>query len=198
MNFNMAQFIRSFGLSDQLPESDAAMPELVVTGRSNVGKSSLINKLCNRKSLARVSGTPGKTTTINFFSMPGGLLVDLPGYGYAVRSQSEKQRWAQLMDHYFTSGRHISLALQLLDCRHDPSDDDHTMMSFLQHAGVPVCAVLTKADKLSKTQLKARIEAFSDILAPYGVLSITPFTVNGSGAAEVLRAEIEKRMVVEE
>ncbi|MEG2939291.1 MAG: ribosome biogenesis GTP-binding protein YihA/YsxC, partial [Oscillospiraceae bacterium] len=130
MDFNQAQFTCSFGLRDQLPPSDTV--ELVFSGRSNVGKSSLINKLCTRKALARVSSTPGKTTTINFFSLgKDTTLVDLPGYGYAKRSHEERIRWANLMEHYFKSDRNIKLVLLLIDSRHKPSDEDFGMLEFL-------------------------------------------------------------------
>lgn len=190
MNFLNAQFIQSYGLSQQLPTSDRA--ELVCCGRSNVGKSSLINKLCNRKALARVSGTPGKTTTINFFSLGKDVvLVDLPGYGYAKRSQSEKERWARLMEHYFSSGRDIKLVLLLLDSRHAPSKDDETMLAYLRDIKIDFFAVLTKTDKLTKTQLQQQLAFFQTHLLPYHVRDIVPFTVDGETSATVLRKKIE-------
>ena len=117
MDTTKAEFKASYGLSSQLPERDRA--EIVFSGRSNVGKSSLINKLCNRKSLARVSSTPGKTATINFYTVGGVYLVDLPGYGYAKVAQGERQRWDKLIDSYFERGRRCALLVQLLDSRHD-------------------------------------------------------------------------------
>lgn len=193
MNFYNAEFLLSCGLSGQLPESKKG--ELVFCGRSNVGKSSLINKLCNRKSLARVSGTPGKTTTINFFSLDEELvLVDLPGYGYAKRSQSEKERWARLMEHYFTSGRDIRLVMLLLDSRHKPSQDDVVMMDFLRDTGLDFFAVLTKADKLNKTLYKEQTEYFNALLKQYNVLETVPFTVNGMESAELLRDRINNHV----
>ncbi len=193
MDFNKAEFLRAYGFKDQLPPSEKA--ELVFCGRSNVGKSSLINKLCNRKSLARVSATPGKTTTINFFSLgEDALLVDLPGYGYAKRSQDEKRRWASLMEHYFQSGRDLRLILLLLDSRHKPSVDDFGMLEFLKETGRRFLVVLTKCDKLNKTQYRENLEAFDAWLAPYAPAGIETFTINGSEAAERLRAEIAQKM----
>ena len=122
MNYNKADFIASYGISSQLPESDR--PELSFSGRSNVGKSSLINKLCNRKNLARVSSTPGKTATINFYAVDDCYFVDLPGYGYAKVSNADRERWDDLINSYFEAQRHHTLLVQLIDCRHAPSADD--------------------------------------------------------------------------
>lgn len=194
MNFFQAQFLQAYGLTGQLPTS--TKEELVFCGRSNVGKSSLINKLCNRKALARVSGTPGKTTTINFFSLGDDcVLVDLPGYGYAKRSQNEKDRWARLMEHYFTSERNISLVLLLLDSRHKPSADDSTMLSFLHEMDIPFVVVLTKTDKLNKSEYAKQMQYFRDVLKEYNAKDIFPFTVNGSERAEALRLKIVDDMI---
>lgn len=190
MDFNKAQFIKASALPEQLPKSETG--ELVFCGRSNVGKSSLINKLCSRKALARVSGTPGKTTTVNFFSMGEDcLLVDLPGYGYAKRSQQEKLRWSRLMEHYFNSGRNIKLVLLLLDSRHAPSTDDETMLAFLRDAGYDNMVVLTKTDKLNKTQHRKQLDFFQEYLREYKVKAVVPFTVNGQQHAEDLREQIK-------
>ena len=116
MNYNKADFIASYGISSQLPESDR--PELSFSGRSNVGKSSLINKLCNRKNLARVSSTPGKTATINFYAVDDCYFVDLPGYGYAKVSKEERDRWGRLMESYFQEPGLISLGVLIVDARH--------------------------------------------------------------------------------
>ena len=150
MNYANAAFAASYGLSSQLPESDRT--EFVLSGRSNVGKSSLINRLCGRKNLARVSSTPGKTATINFYNLDTAWLVDLPGYGYAKVSAAERQRWDELINSYFDAGRRCALLLQLLDCRHAPSADDEQMMQYLQYHGIPFVAVLTKADKLGRSK----------------------------------------------
>ncbi len=191
MNFFNAQFLYACGTDAQLRASDC--PELVICGRSNVGKSSLINKLCRRKSLARVSSTPGKTTTINFFSLGDGCrLVDLPGYGYSKRSDAEKRRWSKLMEAYFTSGRDIRLALLLLDCRREINDDDAVMLDVFKGQGIPFAAVITKADKLSKNALKESLAAYNGMLSRYGPEEITAFTVNGEEAAERLRQIITR------
>lgn len=170
MNYAKAEFMASYGLSSQLPESDRI--EFVMSGRSNVGKSSLINKLCNRKNLARVSSTPGKTATINFYQLDTVYLVDLPGYGYAKVSGAERQRWDDLINQYFDQRRQSALLLQLLDSRHAPSADDMQMLQYLQYHQIPFVVVLTKADKLKKAQQHQAIEEFTAICAPYGCQAV--------------------------
>lgn len=166
MNYAKASFKASYGLSSQLPASDR--PEIVFSGRSNVGKSSLINKLCNRKSLARVSGVPGKTATINFYEVDDVYFVDLPGYGYAKVGREERRRWDELINSYFAKAERSTLLVQLLDSRHAPSADDKTMLEYLRHYGIPFIAVLTKADKLKKSQYETTVKSFEEICVPYG------------------------------
>ena len=148
MNFNKAEFFRSYGEFKQLPAPERM--EIAFAGRSNVGKSSLINKIFNRKSLARVSSVPGKTATINFYSLENIFIVDLPGYGYAKVAKSEKARWSGLIDGYFNADRDLVLTFLLVDMRHPPSKDDLMMLDFLIETEQPFVIVLTKSDKLSK------------------------------------------------
>ena len=184
MNYNQADFKASYGLFSQLPDSDR--PELVFSGRSNVGKSSLINKLCNRKKLARVSSTPGKTATINFYEVGNVYFVDLPGYGYARTSASERKRWDELINGYFESDRQRTVVVQLLDCRHAPSADDMQMMEYLRYHQMPFVAALTKADKLKKSQLAATCDEFKTICEPYGCQGVVLTSAeNGYGSEEV-------------
>lgn len=184
LNFAKAEFLASYGLASQLPSSEA--PEFVFVGRSNVGKSSIINKLCNRKKLARVSGTPGKTATINFYSAGDALLVDLPGYGYAKTSASERSRWDNLINGYFTQTRQIPMLLQLLDCRHAPSKDDLKMLEYLNHYKIPFIAVLTKIDKLKPSKHAKTLEEFSQILLEYCSKGIVLTSAeNGAGMQEL-------------
>lgn len=150
MNFNKVAFERSFGISSQLPPS--TLPEVAFAGRSNVGKSSMLNALFGRKSLAKVSQKPGKTSTINFFATDTARFVDLPGYGYARVAKSEKGRWAELIEGYFNQDRNFALVVSLVDIRHEAQQLDLNMIGFLQEAGLPFAVVLTKADKLSKNQ----------------------------------------------
>lgn len=165
MIIKKAEFFAAFGTNKQLPAS--AKPEVVFSGRSNVGKSSLINKLCNRKNLARVSGEPGKTGTINFYAVNDFYLVDLPGYGFAKVSDKERQRWDKLINSYFESGRGINLVVQLIDCRREPSDDDYMMLEYLSHHNIPFVIALTKGDKLNKTQQNAAVEQFKEYCQGY-------------------------------
>lgn len=170
MNFQKAEFIASYGISSQLPESDRV--EFVFSGRSNVGKSSLINRLCNRKNLARVSSTPGKTATINFYSVDELYFVDLPGYGYAKVSNADRKRWDELINSYFEANRNNELLIQLLDCRHAPSADDLQMLEFLCFHRIPFVIVLTKADKLKKSQIAQTKEDFEKIGVEYGCKAV--------------------------
>lgn len=184
MNFNKAEFIGAAGLSKQLPKS--TLPEIVFSGRSNVGKSSLINKIVNRKSLARVSATPGKTGTINFFKVDTFNLVDLPGYGYAKVSDNEKKRWAELVEGYFAQDRKFCLVIQIVDMRHKPTADDVHMINFLYENGFPFVIVLTKKDKLNKTQQKARLEELKQQFSEYNGVELFPFSaLSGEGTEEV-------------
>ncbi len=160
MNFNNAEFSAAYGTSAQLPESE--LPEIVFAGRSNVGKSSLINKLLNRKSLARVSAVPGKTATINFYRVDNVNFVDLPGYGYAKVSKGEKQRWSELIEGYFARERELRLVVSLVDMRHAPSKLDVDMIDFLIDNEIPFIVALTKSDKLTKTEREKRLKAFAD------------------------------------
>lgn len=184
MKYESFTFETSFGVSAQLKASE--MPEIAFAGRSNVGKSSLLNKLLNRKNLARVSSVPGKTATINFFKGDGVRFVDLPGYGYAKVSRDEKARWGSLMEHYFGSGRDIRLVVQLTDMRHPITADDRDMLDFLIYHHIPFAVVMTKADKLNKTQTAKRMEEIRAELADYAPQAVIPFSaLKGTGVPEL-------------
>ncbi len=150
INYRKAKFIASYGKTSQIPESTC--PEVCFVGRSNVGKSSIMNKLFDRKNLVKVSSTPGKTSNVNFFEADGVHFVDLPGYGFAQRSKSERERWADLIFDFLDMERSFNLIVALVDIRHDPSKLDHQMIEFLQEGGYPFVVALTKADKLSRNQ----------------------------------------------
>ncbi len=180
MRWEAAEFETAAGVSAQLMRSD--VPEIAFSGRSNVGKSSLINRLAGRKALARTSATPGKTATINFYRLPSMRLIDLPGYGYAKVSDSERRRWSELIEGYFNDERDMRLVLQLVDMRHPPSKDDYHMLEYMVECGIPFIIVLTKADKLNKTERAARLEALTQELADYEGVTCVPFSaVNGEG-----------------
>ncbi len=187
MRFDKVKYEASYGTAQQLPASEHI--EIAFAGRSNVGKSSMLNKILNRKNLARVSSVPGKTVTVNFFDCDGIKLVDLPGYGYAKVNFNEKKRWADLMEGYFTSDRNIRLVVQLTDMRHPVTKDDLDMMRFMQSAGYDFIVVMTKSDKLNKTERTKRMEDIHTELAEFGDVKIIPFsTSNGEGADEIRKA----------
>ena len=185
MNWNKVDFEAAFGTLEQLTES--TLPEICFSGRSNVGKSSLINKILNRKSIARVSSTPGKTVTINFYKLDEFRLVDLPGYDYAKVADRDRERWADLMEGYFRTDRNIKLCLQLIDMRHPATEFDISMLEFLSHFEIPYAVVLTKCDKLNKTEFNNRLALLKQELGELGDgVTIIPFSaLKGTGAEDV-------------
>lgn len=204
INWNKAEIFASYGQFPQIPAADEDRAEVAFSGRSNVGKSSLINKLLNRKSLARVSSKPGKTVTINFFTTgwlksdstpsPRGIfIVDLPGYGYAKTAKSEKERFGELTEQYLKSGR-VKLLVQLIDFRHPPTEDDLLMLSFLKQKEIPFVIALTKADKLRKKQREQRRAALKNEI-PFNDIEIIEFSAEkGEGVTE-LRKFIEAKAI---
>lgn len=192
MNYNNAKFERSYGISAQLP--DSIEPEIAFAGRSNVGKSSLLNKVFNRKSLARVSSVPGKTITINFYDVDGCKFVDLPGYGYAKISRDEKERFGELMEGYFQSGRNIKLVVQLVDMRHKPSQDDYGMIEFMKQMNIPFVIAMTKSDKLKVKEYKKRLEESKTELETAGNVKIIPFSSQNGDGVEELKQVIEQAL----
>lgn len=189
MNFTDAYFEAAFGTSSQLPKSD--VPEFCFAGRSNVGKSSLINKILGRKALARVSSTPGKTVTVNFYKLKDLRIVDLPGYGFAKVASKEKERWSELMEGYFRQGRNIAMCFSLVDMRRPATEFDISMIEFLKHYNIPYTVVLTKCDKLNKTEFNKRLEAFKNELDEN--TQIVPFSALKGDGTEELRNIIERR-----
>ena len=148
MEIKTAEFVTSMSV---YLTPDPALPQIAVAGKSNVGKSSLINSLCRRKALAKTSATPGKTRLINLFLLNGSFhLVDLPGYGFAKVDKQEKQRWGGMMEKYFRETKELRLTLHLVDIRHEPTQDDMQMNAFLRATGLPFLVVATKADKISR------------------------------------------------
>ena len=190
MIFNKADFIASYGISSQLPESDR--PELSFSGRSNVGKSSLINKLCSRKNLARVSSTPGKTATINFYSVDDCYFVDLPGYGYAKVSKTERDRWGKLMESYFQSAGLIHLGVQIVDARHKPTADDVTMHDYFVQTGCPVVIVANKLDKLKAREIEPNLAQIRETLRLRDDELVIPFSAEkGTGKEQLIAAILD-------
>lgn len=189
LNLNFVNLVLTAGLVSQLPgNTNPDYPQVAFCGRSNVGKSSLINKLLGRKSLARVSAEPGKTITINYYEVDKTLyLVDLPGYGYAKRSFDERKKWKALIDKYFSLGNNI-LFLQLVDLKAGLTKDDEAMIEFLSESELPFAVVCTKSDKINKTNREKNLKAIRENpLIPEDV-EIIPFSAHtGEGKDEVWR-----------
>ena len=185
MNFNKAEFETSVGTAKGLFESD--MAEVCFSGHSNVGKSSLINKVFNRKSFARTSNKPGKTATVNFFKCENVRWADLPGYGFAKVSFEERQRWGELMEGYFSSGRDIRLVFQLIDARHKPTKDDIDMLHFLCDNNFPFVVVLTKIDKLKKSEREKNLVMLSQEMDFIGDIAMIPFSAENGEGCDVIR-----------
>ena len=190
LNYNKAEFVASYGTYSQLPQGDRV--EIAFAGHSNVGKSTLINKLFNRKNLARVSSVPGKTATINFYGLENIYFVDLPGYGYAKVAKSEKERWSGLIDGYLSSERDIRIVFMLVDMRHAPTKDDLKMIDFLIDTEMPFILVLTKADKLKKMERIKRMEAFKTEIPCFEDMHVIPFSSMTFEGVEELRAIVEE------
>ena len=191
MNFNKAVFSGAYGTSAQIPESKR--PEVSFVGRSNVGKSSLLNKIFNRKALAKVSSVPGKTSTINFFLVDDTIdLVDLPGYGYAKVARSEKGRWSEMINGYYDQYRYYALVVSLIDIRHPATDLDVQMVQFLRACELPFMVVLTKADKVSKNEMNKQLAAIrKQLQLPQDIKMIAVSSEKGTNIDE-LRSIIEK------
>jgi GTP-binding protein len=188
INWHNAEIAASYGKFSQIPLK-THQSEVAFSGRSNVGKSSLINKLLNRKSLARVSSRPGKTITINYFDIDKKIfIVDLPGYGYAKIAKSEKARFGELTEKYLQSGR-IALLVQLIDFRHPPTNDDLMMLDFLRESGINFVIALTKADKLKK---KEREKNLTEIKERFPDVEVIEFSAEKGDGVSELRQVIEK------
>lgn len=188
LNLNYVQLKMSAGSDKQFPADP--LPQIAFSGRSNVGKSSLINCLLSRKSLARVSSAPGKTITVNFYDIDKKLyFVDLPGYGYARRSRDNKTVWSGVTERYFTANPNsdrLKLVIQLVDSRVGPTDDDTLMIQFLINSGIPFLILLTKTDKLKKTELAEILRFMNEEYLADCPVSVIPFSaVTGVGKQEV-------------
>ena len=190
INYQLAHFVASYGAVSQIPESTA--PEVSFVGRSNVGKSSIMNKLFGRKGLVKVSSTPGKTANINFFEADGVHFIDLPGYGFARRSKTERERWARLIGDFFESDRSFNLVVSLVDIRHDPSALDHQMIEYLRENEFSFIVCLTKADKLSRPKRAQQAAAIRKQLNVPAEDIIVTSAEDGTGIAELKRVIAER------
>lgn len=190
MIFRKADFIISAVKPEQYPGGDR--PELAVSGRSNVGKSSLINKFVNRKNLAKVGKTPGKTQTINFFNMNDDwYLVDLPGYGFAKVSQQTRAQWGKMMQTYFKRRENLRGVIQLVDIRHKPTEDDQLMVRMLWENEIPALIVATKADKIARGQRPKYLKIIADALKMDDWKAIIPFSSEDGTGLEELHEAVE-------
>lgn len=185
INYQLAHFVASYGAASQIPESTC--PEVSFVGRSNVGKSSIMNKLFGRKGLVKVSSTPGKTSNVNFFEADGVHFIDLPGYGFARRSKAERDRWAKLIGDFFELERSFNLIVSLVDIRHDPSVLDHQMIEFLQEGEFPFVVALTKADKLGRNKQNQQLSAIRKQLSVPPEDIIMTSSETGQGIDELKR-----------
>ena len=189
VNFNRAAFVLSAASPRQFLRDGRR--QVAFAGRSNVGKSSVINRLLNRKNFARVGASPGKTTQINYFDIDGRLyLVDLPGYGYAKVSQAERDRWARLMEDFFSDPARISLGLLLVDARHKPTANDITMADWFLRSGRPTLVVANKLDKLKKSEIEPNCRLIRETLRLPESVSLLPFSAEKGTGREALVGEI--------
>jgi len=187
MKIVTVEFVVGVANLKQLPKDN--FPEIVFIGRSNVGKSSLLNKLCNRKGLARISSTPGKTRELNYYLVNKEMyFIDLPGYGYAKVAEQVKAGWTSLIESFFHDRRQIALGVQIVDARLGPTELDTTMMGWLDFYDVPFVLVLTKADKIPFNKLQTQMKNVQDRLAKYAHLSsVLQFSaVTGDGRSDLL------------
>ena len=188
INFNQAEFIRSAVKPEQFIYD--GRPQVTFAGRSNVGKSSVINRLLNRKNFARVGATPGKTNQINYFCIDHKIyFTDLPGYGYAQVSQAERDRWGKLMESYFAAEGLVTLGVQIVDARHKPTADDVTMCDWFKSSGCPLIVVANKLDKLKKSEIEPNLRVIRETLELDENDLLIPFSAEkGTGKNELLAA----------
>ena len=188
INVQKAEFILSAASPKDFRRD--ALPQVAFAGRSNVGKSSVINRLLNRKNFARVGAAPGKTTQINYFKIDNAFyLVDLPGYGYARVSKGERDRWGRLMEGYFADPELMTLGVMIVDARHKPTADDCTMAQWYRGAGCPFLVVANKLDKLTKSEVEGNLQRIRETLELGEEDLVIPFSAEkGTGRDELLRA----------
>lgn len=187
MNLQKAEFLTSLTDLSKLPKD--GLPQIAFSGKSNVGKSSVINRVLQRKNFARVGDTPGKTIHVNFFRIDNrAYFVDLPGYGYAKVAKSEKERWGKLMEAYFSDPSRISLGILIVDARHKPTENDVTMARYFQNTQRPWAVVANKLDKLKKSEIEPNLALIRETLALDPETRLIPFSAEkGTGREELLR-----------
>lgn len=189
LNVNRAEFIKSAASPAQFIKS--SVPAVVFAGKSNVGKSSVINRVLNRKNFARVGASPGKTIHVNYFLIDEKIyFVDLPGYGYAKVSQSERDRWGKLMENFFASEGLFDLGVMIVDSRHKPTADDITMAQWFKASGCPLVVVANKLDKLKKSEIEANLALIKATLELDDDTVVIPFSAEKGQGRELLMSEI--------
>ncbi|KGX93456.1 GTP-binding protein YsxC [Pontibacillus halophilus JSM 076056 = DSM 19796] len=188
MKINHAELVISAVSKKQYPEE--ALPEFALAGRSNVGKSSFINKMIQRKALARTSSKPGKTQTLNFYRLNESIMfVDVPGYGYAKVSKTERAKWGKMMEEYFQERQQLNMCMLIVDIRHDPSEDDVMMYDFLKHFELPITVIATKMDKIKRGQRAKQLSRITKVLELAPEDQIIPFSSEtGEGKDEAWKA----------
>ena len=185
------------GITSKLPETDKV--EIAFAGKSNVGKSSLINALVNRKALARTSATPGKTQTINFYNINDEMyLVDLPGYGYAKVSESEKEKWGKLIERYLHTSQQLKAVFLLIDIRHDPSANDKMMYDWIVEMGYQPIIIATKLDKLKRSQVQKNVKAIKEGLGVLPGTVIIPFSSETKQGRDEIWDLVENNFLIRE
>ena len=191
MNLQNVEFVKSAARASDFLRG--GQPSVVFAGKSNVGKSSVINRLLNRKNFARVGAQPGKTAHVNYFLVDRSVyFVDLPGYGYAKVSQSERERWARLMEDFFAGSERITLGVMIVDARHKPTADDVTMAAWFLSSGRPFVVVANKLDKLKKSEIEPNLALIRETLTLPPEVPVLPFSAEKGTGREALLAEIEK------
>ena len=189
LNVNKAEFVKSAAAPAQFINS--SIPAVAFAGKSNVGKSSVINRLLNRKNFARVGSEPGKTIHVNYFLIDGRVyLIDLPGYGYAKVSQSERERWGKLMEDFFAAGL-FGLGVMIVDARHKPTADDVTMAEWFKNADCRLVVVANKLDKLKKSEVEPNLALIRETLGLPEEVPVIPFSAEKGQGREQLLAEIQ-------
>ena len=191
LNVNKAEFIKSAASPSQFIRS--SVPAVAFAGKSNVGKSSVINRMLNRKNFARVGAQPGKTVHVNYFLIDGRMyFVDLPGYGFAKVSQSEKERWGRLMESFFAAEGVMDLGVMIVDARHKPTADDGTMAEWFKASGRPFVVVANKLDKLKKSEVEPNLQLIRETLQLPETVPLIPFSAEKGQGRETLMAELTK------
>ncbi len=188
MNLQNVEFIRSCAAVSDCPRD--GLPQIVFSGRSNVGKSSVINRLLRRKNFARVGSMPGKTVQLNFFKIDGAMyFVDIPGYGYAKVSEKERARWAKMIDGYLSDPALMTFGVMIVDARHKPTENDCTMAQYFAGTEKPFCVVANKLDKLKKSEIEPNLARIRETLKLPESVKVIPFSAEtGTGREELLRA----------